>query len=157
MRKRSIRSVLSIDAPGKKEGGYALWTVKPPSIQVGTILFSPARSEAEDLRTLWDLVAKTRPSLVIIERPFLFQIAENIGGLKMICARLGIHWWQVGPSKSKKLVFGRGRVEKTEVLQWAKTRPEISPEAKAALTQHQADAVLYLISWMVEASGKDTS
>lgn len=137
--------VLSIDVPGKHEGGYVVWY--PPDVHAperyifGEISFRKNRREQDDYRGLARVCVEYAPTILVMEHPFLHSIAQHIGGLKMWASLEHITWWMVGASKAKKLVLGKGRASKEEVKHWAEQ------QAKQVLTQHCADALLYLEAW----------
>ncbi len=141
--------ILSIDVPGRATGGFIRWDRALNSVSLGTLRFKQTGSEAEDYRRLLTAVANQKPNLIIIEHPFLYVIQGPIGGLKAWAAWNHIPWWMVTASGAKKAVLNNGRASKADVLAWAKrtlaTRWRvIQPEA---ISQHQADALLYLVAW----------
>ena len=141
--------VLSIDVPGRATGGFVRWDRTLQSVSIGTLRFKQTESEAEDYRRLLTTISNQKPDLIIIEHPFLYMIAGPIGGVKAWAAWNCIPWWMVTASGAKKSVLGNGRASKKEVLLWAQKtyhqRWHIhKPET---ITQHQADALLYLIAW----------
>lgn len=133
--------------PATREGGWALWG---PSgeIRTGTIVFDPKKAEAEGLRQLATILDRHRPYLVILERPFLFAIARNIGAVQMWCAVHHVAWWMIGASRAKKLALGRGNASKAEVKTWAEAR------LSRRLSQHESDALLYLVTWQLSQGGE---
>jgi len=141
--------ILSIDVPGRATGGFIRWDRALNSVSIGTLRFKQTESEAEDYRRLLTAVANQQPDLIIIEQPFLWLIAGPIGGLKAWAAWNHIPWWMVTASGAKKAVLQNGRASKADVLAWAKRTLAarwrvIQPEA---ISQHQADALLYLVAW----------
>ena len=71
-------------------------------------------------------------------------IVEKLGLLKAWCSVHHIPWYQVAPSHAKKVIFNHGKIEKKQVLDWARSSyPQIP-------SQHCADALLYLESWRKE-------
>lgn len=139
-------TLLAIDVPGKYEGGYALRGTDGV-VRLGQIKFDPKGAESVDYLLLAQVIGLARPQVVIMEMPFLYLIAQHIGGIKMYCALNGIKWWQVGASKAKKLVLHKGNATKTEVLTWA------TLEHGAPLSQHCADALMYLRAYQLTESG----
>ncbi len=140
------KRILSVDVPGGREGGYVLANhteLYEGSLVCGPILFTPEKSLTSDFLVLANLLDWAKPQLIILERPFLYQISGYIGGIMMACAERKIGWWQIGPSKAKKLVLGRGKASKEDVLKWAR---EVW-KGKGELTQHSADALLYYEAW----------
>lgn len=138
--------ILSLDVPGGRIGGYATLD-SDFAVSIGSIIFSQEKSLADDFRTLAALIDTIKPTLVIVERPFLFQIAGYIGAVLGFCSERHTPWWQVGPSRAKKLVLGRGNAKKVDVLQWACQTYGTLTNPPGTMTQHQADALLYLEAW----------
>ena len=58
-----------------------------------------------------------------------------------------IKWWMVTAPGAKKTVLGNGRARKEEVLKWAKEHPITLGTSQETVTQHIADAYLYLEAW----------
>ena len=136
---------LSIDVPGKYEGGYAVWYPHrygdKEEYLFGDITFRENHRDQEDYQELARVCVRYEPTVLVMEHPFLHSIAQYIGGLKMWASMEGIVWWMVGPSRAKKLVLDNGRASKADVKVWAER------EAQRPLTQHCADALLYLEAW----------
>lgn len=144
-----VKTVISIDVPGKHEGGYAL--LRNGVLSVGKIVFDPHRPEREDFLVLKNLLDECRPDVVIMEHPFLHLISGWIGGIKFWAACNNVAWWQIGPSKAKRIVLKKGGAKKEEVLTWVRRHT-----GRTDLTQHQADAILYLEAWrLTQAGGKN--
>ena len=126
--------------PGTRTGGYVLWTKGNP-LQYDEIIFHPDKLESDDYRYFLNIFNQFKPNLVIMEHPFLWVIAEKIGMAKGWCSANHVSWWQIGPSKAKKLVLDKGNATKGEVLTWAQHH---IPNLKS---QNIADALLYLWAW----------
>lgn len=147
--------VLSIDVPGKHEGGYVVWYPNDPEkngpehFVFGPILFSDKHPERHNYLSLIQPCLGFQPSVVIMEHPFLYSIAQHIGALKLWVSMTGGSWWMVGASKAKKLVFDNGRATKDKVKAWAEQK------AKQPLTQHCADALLYLEAWKIDQFSRE--
>jgi Holliday junction resolvasome RuvABC endonuclease subunit len=135
-------TLLAIDVPGRKDGGYALLGTDGV-VRVGTVKFNTQGREADDYLVLAQTIALAQPQVVIMEHPFLYMIAQNIGAMKMYCALNGIAWWMVGASKAKKVVLNKGNADKKMVKQWAEDLLQMP------LSQHQSDSILYLHAYQL--------
>lgn len=155
--------ILSIDVPGRADGGWVRWdktlstsccssaaTIPTrESLTKGTIRFKQTDSERNDYLRLLSQIKALTPDIVIIEHPFLYLIAQPVGAIKAWCALHDVPWWMITPSRAKKLILNNGRANKNTVLHWAQHTYPLHPN-ETALTQHQADAWLYLETWRYE-------
>jgi Holliday junction resolvasome RuvABC endonuclease subunit len=153
--------VLGVDVPGKRSGGWAVYDSKQDMVlRAGTIYWNPENSEREHYKNLGDLLEELQReykfSIITVEHPFLYLIAQNIGAVKMWAAlKPGVSWFQVTASSARKTVFGDAkritRVTRTgSIVSGAKEfvleemKKRYSPEGE--LTQHEADAILYAVA-----------
>jgi hypothetical protein len=157
--------ILGIDVPGKYFGGYAVCehrTAKDDRFRESMpITFSETKSEMMHYRQLGDLIIamdrKYKLDGIVMEHPFLYRIAQWIGGIKMFIAwnRPEIPWVMVTTSSAQKLVYGHALREKRV----NKNGREVSANKEYVLadmqaryglgktfTQHQADALLYAMA-----------
>ena len=137
--------------PGRKIGGYVLWEGESLRDsghlqEANDLLLHPEQGEVEDYRVLGTLLDRAHPHWVILERPFLFLIAQLIGAAKFWCMGHRIPWWQIQASTAKKAVIGHGRASKPTVRAWALKHPLMQGRA---CSQHVADALLYLEAWKI--------
>jgi len=137
--------ILSLDVPGSKEGGAVLWSPSSPHSYLFTpILFNPLKSERDDYIYLASLLQTAAPTIIILEHAFLYKIAGHVGAIKLWAALNNATWWMTGPSFAKKKVLNNGRAEKKDVLEWAHRFLDYKESNIKTLTQHMADALLYL-------------
>jgi len=156
--------ILSVDAPGKQTGAYAVYdSGKKSVLEHAVIEFSVSRPEREDLasvaRHLDVLYSEYHPAMLVIEHPFLHIIAQFVGAVKMwACRKRGLRWYMINPSQAQKLVFGaalrKKRMTKTGRVvsdsQWKKDQVlhYVRHEFKLpkTLSQHEADAIFYAVA-----------
>lgn len=157
--------VLGVDVPGKFYGGYGVYdSTGKKVLGWGKLTFPVADSERMHYVYLWnrldDLKKRFPFTVVAIEHPFLYLIAQHIGAVKMWVARhSGISWYMVTASSARKAVFGDARkitrttrtgsivpANKEFVLQSMQER------VNGLLTQHEADGILYAIAGAVKLS-----
>ena len=131
---------LALDVPGTKQGGWAALH-SSGEISVGDIQFDPTQSEAACYRELYALLDRLSPEILVLEWPFLWVIATNLGVVKGWAAMHHVGWWQIQPSRAKKLILGRGNLPKKDVQSWARAR------LGREVTTHVADSLLYLETW----------
>ena len=145
------RWILSLDLPAKREGGYVFYDRERDAMfSIGSIIFDPEQEEAADFRTLATLLDHLSPDLVILEHPFLYSIAGFVGAVKLWCSLRRIPWWMVTANTAKKACLGRGQASKHEVYAWAMPHSVLQELCRAhPLTQHEADALLYLETWKI--------
>lgn len=156
--------VLGVDVPGKRSGGWAVYDSKEDAVlEAGVISFRPEDSERVAYALLAYKLASLRKtykfSVISIEHPFLYLIAQHIGAIKMWTAnQIGVSWFMVTASSARRAVFGDAkritRVTRTgSVVSGAKefvlgevTKRYPNPDAGKAYTQHEADAILYAVA-----------
>ena len=155
--------VLGVDVPGKHLGGYAVWdTKKQKVLRLGSINWQKIPSEKEQLQHLnllfHTLFVKYKFEVIAVEHPFLHEIAQWIGSVKMWVAinhrHPGwLHWYMLSTSHARKLVFGDAK----RITRINKNGREVSIHKEVILermsrfvgwqlTQHEADALLYAIA-----------
>ncbi len=156
---KGVLPVLGIDVPGKRDGAYAVYDAAQDKLLVwGILSFSDRQAERMQYRQLSRLLdyvlKKYQIKLVVIEHPFLYLIAQWIGGIKMWASRRrNLPWYMLTASQARKLVLGSG------ALRWKmKNGKKINVTKKyvkrrmarrfhiRSLSQHEADAILYAIA-----------
>jgi Holliday junction resolvasome RuvABC endonuclease subunit len=153
--------ILGIDVPGKYVGGYGVYdSKKDKMLQSMAIVFSERDTEQAHYRQLGNLVLdmerKYHIEAVTMEHPFLYRIAQWIGGLKMFLAynRPEIPWVMVTTSSAQKRVYGHA-LKETRVNRNGRTvranKEYVLADmqkrfSQKTLTQHQADALLYAMA-----------
>ncbi|MDP6837636.1 MAG: crossover junction endodeoxyribonuclease RuvC [Planctomycetota bacterium] len=122
--------VLGLD-PGTRIIGYGALVLHedgPRLLAAGTLrppgsLAVPARL-GHILRDFEDLLARLRPSVLVIEEAFAFRniqsalrVGEGRGVVMAAAARAGLEIVQYTPATAKKAITGNGRADKTQVAQ----------------------------------------
>ena len=152
--------VLGVDVPGKRSGGWAVYdSSRDIVLEAGEISFDPDSAERETYRILAAILSslqkKHKFTVVAIEHPFLYLIAQYIGAIKMwVAQRRGVTWFMVTASSARKAVFGDAkkitRVTRTgSVVSAVKEFVLVEMTTRYApeeLTQHEADAILYAVA-----------
>lgn len=142
--------ILGIDVPGKYLGGYAVIDEAGRVLDIGDIDFRRCISEQAEYSKLYRILNRVKHRFHIdvaaIERPFLYLIAQWVGAIKMwLCSDRRsdiVGWFMVGSSQARKSVLGSGTLSKDDVLR------RMRRHAHRPLTQHQADALLYALSYL---------
>jgi Holliday junction resolvasome RuvABC endonuclease subunit len=154
--------VVGVDVPGRREGAWAVlvsdtWAV----LDFGPIVFgskSEKRDYAELGRLLDGLARRYDVKVLVIEHPFLHIIAQQVGALKMWTARRrGIAWYMITASSATKAVLGSGKLGKgaKEAVFRYVYNSLISSARRSALTQHQADAILYARAFLARRANEE--
>lgn len=161
--------VLGFDAPGGKVGAWAIYdSVKKRVLNHAVLLLHEHVSEQDHYAHVAELLDAQRKkhdfTVVALEHPFLYRIAQWIGGVKMwVSLHPDMTWYMLTNSSARKAVFGdakrpaklqlminvdgqlRRLTAKTEILltmrKWTKEK---------TLTQHEADALLYAMAAAVK-------
>lgn len=121
--------VLGID-PGSRVTGYGLVEEKggsPVLVASGTIRLDGGLPMAERLATLYreltGIVAESRPAAVAVERVFVARNADSAlklgharGVVLLAVQQAGLPLFEYTPAEVKKVVTGRGRAEKFQVV-----------------------------------------
>jgi Holliday junction resolvasome RuvABC endonuclease subunit len=156
--------ILSVDAPGKQTGAFAVYDNAQRCVrEYGLIEFSLRRSESKDLalvaQKLDALYREYKPTMLVMEHPFIHIIAQFVGALKMwACRKRMLGCYMINPSQAQKLVFGaalrKNRMTRTGHVvsdsAWKKTQVMYYVRKKFhlpdTLTQHEADAIFYAVA-----------
>lgn len=97
-------------------------------------------------RDLGELVARTRPDLVVFERPFARGSGTRLlmalaGIVELVAAEHGLATLEVGISQARKAATGRPTLTKPEAVAWAEAAGWSPPDDNAA------DAVIVLAAY----------
>lgn len=154
-------TVLAVDAPGTRWGGYVVLTAKRKRVDLryrSTIDLTKHLSERECYVDVWNRMKAAAGcfdvDVVVIEHPFLHVIAGWVGAVKMWAAVNGLPWYMIGASSARKAVHGKGRASKADALALATARwATTSAYFESKWTQHEADAALYGLAYLVKEKG----
>jgi len=153
--------VLGLDVPGKRSGGWAVYdSERDEVVDTDQIIFLEKDSEKRTYELLAERLSRLRRkhefTVISLEHPFLYLIAQHIGAVKMwVALNPGVVWHMITASSARKAVFGDARkitrvtrtgsvvsAVKEFVLEEMKERYSRGEK----LTQHEADAVLYAVA-----------
>ena len=162
--------VLGFDAPGR--AGFGSWVVVDDRrggvfVAAGDTLRTTTRvSEADQLRALDAVFDRARllgVGLVVLERPFIFEIAGWVGAAKLAAATRDIRWVVFPQATARKLALGHGEMGKGKAGRVRRQAESMAAAvgwfgARRINSQHRADAAMYAragIQWAKRSGGCD--
>lgn len=145
--------VLGFDAPGipkhnPAHGAFAIYNMnRDRIIHTEALVLPVTRSERmhyRDIRKLLDALYKRyKFTLVSIEHPFLYKIAQWVGAVKFWASqKRGLTWYMITASSAKKTLQMKHKASKDDVMRrMVKLYPNLHGK-----TQHEVDAAMYAIA-----------
>jgi len=158
--------ILGIDVPGGVIGGFAVYDSRHDRMRRWGNIHA-GKSEQDDYRQLAKILRRRGYDVIAIEHPFLYRIAQFIGGVKMWATLHDVDWYMITTSSAQKVVFGHALRERRQtptgrevsgnkeyVLDWAR---EQYGDKDSPIDQHVADAMLYAVGVAGRVSEKTMS